>query len=91
MEMRDMNAASLRRLSRSLAVGAAVLLILILVLITVDWARGRPLPWPFGMLLVGLSLGISGALLRRPEWQIPLSIASLIATLVALSPLIGRG
>ena len=86
-----MDTTSLQRLSHRFAVVAAVLLIVVLVPTAVDLARGHPPSWSFGMSLLGMSLGISGALLRRPKWQIPLSIASLTATLVAASGLIGGG
>jgi len=84
-----MDTASLQRVSRWSAVVSAVLLVVVLVLSTVDLARGHRPSWSFGMLLLGMSLGISGALLRKPRWQIPLSSASLTATLVAASALIG--
>ncbi len=84
-----MDTASLQRVSHWSAVAAAVLLIVVLVPTTVDLARGHPPSWSFGMFLFGMSLGISGALLREPRWQIPLSIASLAATLVAASGLLG--
>ena len=86
-----MDTASLQRVSHWFAVAAAVLLIVVLVATTADLARGHPPSWSFGMFLLGMSLGISGALLRKPRWQIPLSIASLTATLVAASGLIGGG
>ena len=86
-----MDTASLQRVSHWFAVAAAVLLIVVLVPTIVDVARGHPPSWSFGMLLFAMSLGISGALLRKPMWQIPLSIASLTATLLAASALIGGG
>ena len=86
-----MDTASLQRVSYWFAVAAGVLLIVVLVPTTVDVVRGHPPSWSFGMLLFAMSLGISGALLRKPMWQIPLSIASLTATLVAASALIGGG
>ena len=75
----------LQQVSRWFAVAAAVLLVAVLIPSTVDVARGHPPSESFWMLLFGMSLGISGALLRKPKWQIPLSIASLAATLVAAS------
>ena len=84
-----MDTTLLQRVSRWSNVVAAVLLVFVLVGSGVDLARGHPPSWWFGMLLFGMSLGILGAFLRKPRWQIPLSIASLIATLVAASLLIG--
>jgi hypothetical protein len=78
----------LQRVTHWAAVVAAVLLVVVLVLSAVDLKRGHA-PWSFAMLLLGMSLGISGALLRKPRWRISLSIASLTATLVAASRLIG--
>jgi hypothetical protein len=74
---------------RRLAVAAAVLLVIALVLSGADVVRGHPPSWPSWMLLLGMSLGISGTLLREPRWRIPLSIASLIATLIAATGLLG--
>jgi hypothetical protein len=83
-----MDTTSLQRVSRWSAIGAAVLLIVVLVFSAVDLARGHPPSWSSVMLLLGMSLGIGGALLREPRWQIPLNIASLTATLIAASGLI---
>jgi len=84
-----METALLQRVSRWSAVVATALLVVVLVLSAVDLRRGHAPSWSFVMLLLGMSLGILGVLMRKPRWRIPLSIASLTATLVAASGLIG--